>query len=741
MSVSTAGRPARLGVRPRANVMVDRSTVESTTSARCLVYLDPVVMDKLDVDTGDTVEIATELGRRTVGRLGAPLETDRGSGAIRLDRFMRQALKVRMNSRVDVTGQPLEPARRVVVAAPVDVSRAHDLVSHLRSSFAEARTPCTEGAKVYATFSGSYAGTVYEIVEVEDGPGFFSEETELEIEPPGARGEEGVFEVSLEDIGGLSRQITLVRELVQLPLQMPFVYRQLGINAPRGVILYGPPGCGKTHLARALANDVQSRFYFINGPAIVGTMQGETESNLRKIFNEAAHHAPSIIFIDELDAIAPHRERSGSQSDVRAVTTLLSLMDGLQKVDGVVIVGTTNRLEAIDVALRRPGRFDREVFVGPPDAEGRLEILEIHTREMPLSEGATDHLPAVAKATHGFVGADLMELAREAGLNALRRCAGALTDHLGAFRIGEGQSITVVAADFDEARTRITPSALREAFVSLPQVSWADIGGLITVKRHLRNLVERPLLEPGLFRSQGVEVPTGLLLEGPPGTGKTMLVHALANSAKVNFLAIDGPEIFSKWLGESEEAIRQVFRVARQLAPAIVFFDQIDAIAPLRGSDAGTKTTERVVNQLLGELDAARNSPDLIVVAATNRKDLIDPAVLRPGRLGMQIHVPLPDQDARADIVRLLLRGVLLDSGLGVEHTAGRIAASTDGLSGADLRAAVEQAKLFALEEHAFAKRVPVRREHLLEALGAVTGSGDGNEARNDTTGATGQEC
>jgi transitional endoplasmic reticulum ATPase len=406
-------------------------------------------------------------------------------------------------------------------------------------------------------------------------------------------------------------------------------------------------------------------------------------------------------------------------------------MDGLAKVDGVVIVGTTNRIDAIDVALRRPGRFDREVFVGPPDAEGRLEILEIHTREMPLTGEALDHLPDVARATHGFVGADLMELAREAGLNALRRSAGALTDHLGAFRIDAGLRIEVDSVDFDEAVTKITPSALREAFVSIPEVDWSDIGGLVPVKRQIRNLVERPLAEPDLFRAQGVKVPKGILLQGPPGTGKTMLVHAVANSAKVNFLAIDGPEIFSKWLGESEEAIRQVFRVARQLAPAIVFFDQIDAITPHRGSDHGTKTTERVVNQLLSELDAIQEATDIIVLAATNRPDLIDPAVLRPGRLGTRIDVPLPDHDARRDIVRILLRDVLLDPGLEVEHTAERVAARSAGLSGADLRAVLERSKLIALEESDFAEAVPVRREHVLEALGPFSSPSGPAEERD----------
>src|SRR5581483_8177428 len=355
LGLRAAGGLPRIPGPPAVKVLVDRSTVESATSARCLAYLDPAAMDALDAAVDDAVEVTTELGRRAVARLGPPLESDRGSGVLRLDRFARQTLKARMNDRVDVRRIDLEAARRVVVAAPVDVSRAHGLLQHLHDLFAGSATPCLEGGKLYATFAGAAAGTLYDVVEVEPTPAVFTDATELDIEVPQVRTAEGALDVTLEDIGGLHRQVALVRELVQLPLQLPFVYRQLGITAPRGIILYGPPGCGKTHLAKALATDVKAKFFFINGPAVVGTMQGETESNLRRIFNEAAHHAPSLIFIDELDAIAPHRERSGSQSEVRAVTTLLSAMDGLSKVDGVVFIGTTNRLEAVDVALRRPG--------------------------------------------------------------------------------------------------------------------------------------------------------------------------------------------------------------------------------------------------------------------------------------------------------------------------------------------------------------------------------------------------
>ncbi len=702
-----------------AEAVVDRSQWEASTSARCLVSLDPALMAAMGLTAGAVVEITTDHGRRALGRIAQPLEEDRGSGAIRLDRLMRQAIKAKLNDRVRLAPCALEPARRVVLAAPIDVSRAHNLIEHLTELMAESRTPCLEGMKIYASFHGSYAGTVYEVTEVVDAPAEFTPETELEIEPPGARAEEGAFDVGFEDVGGLRQQLVLMRELVQLPLQLPFVYRQLGISPPRGVILYGPPGSGKTHLAKAIANDINARFYFINGPAVVGTMQGETESNIRRIFNEAAHHAPSLIFIDELDAIAPHRGQSGSQSDIRAVTTLLSLMDGLQRVDGVVIIGTTNRIEAIDVALRRPGRFDREVFIGPPDAEGRLEILEIHTREMPLTEAAIDYLPKVAKVTHGFVGADLMELCREAGLNALRRNRPLLSDHLGAFRVDGPLNIEVDAEDFAEAQARMSPSALREALVSIPEVDWEDIGGLDELKWQLRGLVERPLLEPHAFRAMGLSGTPGVLLHGPPGTGKTMLAHALANSSRVNFIEVAGPEIFSKWLGESEETVRHIFKVARQLAPAIICLDELDSIAPPRGSDIGSKATERVVSQLLIELDALRSVPDIVVIATTNRIDLVDPALLRPGRLGTHFQVPLPDRKARESILARVLAGANLGESLSAAEAAAAIAARTDGFSGAELREVVERAGRFSL----LRDRPAIESAELGEAVDSILSS------------------
>ena len=466
---------------------------------------------------------------------------------------------------------------------------------------------------------------------------------------------DGAFEVTFEDVGGLGKQIKLIRELVQLPLTYPHVYRHLGINPPRGIILYGPPGSGKSHLARAVANEVDARFYYINGPDVIGTYTGETEANLRRMFNEAGHHSPSIIFIDELDAMAPKRGETGAHSDTRTVTQLLSLMDGLKRVDSVIVIGTTNRIDAVDPAFRRPGRFDREIFIGPPDAAGRREILEIHSREMPLSDDAQDYLDEIAKRTHGFLGADLMELCRDAGLSRLRRSAGNLQDHRAAFRIPL-QDMRVEREDFELALSQTRPSALRETLISIPDVSWSDIGGLEAVKERLQETVELPLRNPQLLTASGLPPHVGIVLYGPSGTGKTLLAKALANECGVNFISVDGPEIFTKWLGESEEGVRQIFRIARQVAPTVVFFDQLEAIAPIRGQNVGSMTTDRVVSQLLAELDGVEQLSRVIVLGATNRIDLIDPSILRPGRFGVHIAVGLPDADERRGILRICLR-------------------------------------------------------------------------------------
>ncbi|MSQ70288.1 MAG: AAA family ATPase [Betaproteobacteria bacterium] len=678
---------------------VDRVKSELThLASRCLVHVDPAVMEAHGVRVDDVIQITTESTKYPIpARVGECHEDDRGTGVIRLDRFLRTATKGRINQQVEIRVVAKVPALdSVTLMPPIDVSTAHHLIEHLQQGFLANRAPLGRGSVVYASFHNSVAGTTYKVINCQPEMGIVSAKTRIHVDTPSAGGFRADEELTFADVGGMQKEIKLVRELVQLPLQFPQVYRQLGIMPPRGIIFYGPPGSGKTRLARAIANEVNAGFYYINGPDVVGTMYGETEANLRKIFAEAAHHAPSIVLIDELDAIAPHREKSGAQSDVRMVTQLLSLLDGLMQVDGLVVIGTTNRMDAIDVAMRRPGRFDHEIFLGPPSKTGRLDILGIHTREMPLSDDALRHLPHVASVTHGFVGADLMELCREAGLNALRRSSSDLLDHLAAFRFRD-EALEVVTRDFDDALTRVRPSAIREAFVTIPNVSWDDVGGLVTVKEQLRDTVERPLMQPEVFRAAGITPPNGILLYGPPGTGKTLIAKALANACGVNFLAMDGPEVFTKWLGESEEAIRHIFRVARQLAPSIIFFDQLDALAPLRGADSGSRTTERVVNQLLAEMDGTAGvQGGVTVIAATNRIDLVDPSVLRMGRLGMHFFVPLPDLEDRKEIFAIETRG--LRFGADASQLLHSLAEQTDGYSGADIHALCIRARMNALK-------------------------------------------
>ena len=709
--------------RRRFNATVDHLSNDYVTSSKLLVAIDSAQMHEAGLAPDDIVRIATARGRSVLVRVGEPMAEDTGRGVVRMDRFLRQALKAHLNDTIEVEPADLKPVPRIELTPAIDVSTAHELIPHLRKVMAQNRTPVSIGAVLYISFPDTQAGTTYEVHGLPDGPGYVTEQTEIRLHFHDEHIPQGAFDVTFEDVGGLGRQIKLVRELVQLPLRFPHVYRQLGINPPRGIILYGPPGSGKTHLARAVANEIEARFYYINGPEIIGTYAGETEGNLRRMFGEAAHHAPSIVFIDELDALAPKRGETGAHSDVRAVTQLLSLMDGLNRVDSVIVIGTTNRIDSVDPAFRRPGRFDREIFVGPPDAPGRREILEIQTREMPLTDDAQTGLDEVARRSHGFVGADLMELCRNAGLNALRRSTLNLTDAKAAFRIDMTQ-LRVDRQDFEEAMGQVRPSAMREAFISVPDVSWDDVGGLEAVKERLKDLMEQPLRNPQLLASMGLTPHVGALLYGPPGTGKTLLAKALAHECGVNFIAVDGPEIFSKWLGESEEGVRQIFRIARQVAPTVIFFDQLDAITPIRGAHDGSMTTERVVNQLLAELDGVEQLSGVIVVGATNRIDLVDPSILRPGRFGVHIPVPLPDEAERRDILRIHLANKAKDASPELDKIAEALAPKTAGFSGASLRQLCQEAKRLAVRGTDYKSAVVPTLDQALQALDAE------NEAR-----------
>ena len=682
-------------------LIVDRAQAEDVTSNQCLASMDQKMMAKHGLQVGDILMLKSYRGREVLVRLSDPLSEDTGTNIIRLERFTKQALKAKLNETIEAKEFPCDPVKKIVLIPAIDVTTAHDLEPHVRETLVRNRTPVAIDSILYINFPHSTAGITYTVHDLDDGPGIITADTEIKLDFHEAHVVEGAIDVTFEDIGGLEDQIRLVREFVQLPLQVPYAYNQLGIKAPRGIIFHGPPGTGKTHLARAVANEIGARFFFINGTDIIGTLSGETEGNLRRMFNEAAHHAPSIVIIDEVDAIAPKRGQSGTLSDTRAVTALLSAMDGMQKVGGVIVIGTSNRVEAIDVALRRPGRFDREIFFPSPNAKGRLEILEIHAREMPLEQDAVDYLPELARVTHGFVGADLMEVCREAGLQALRRNSEFLKDYKKALRF-EAKKITVRREDFEHALQKIRPSAMREVLVTIPSVRWQDVGGLAAIKERLRELIEMPLKKPEVFQQMNMTPENGILLHGPSGTGKTLLAKAVANECGINFISVEGPEVFGQWLGESEETLRHIFTVARQTAPTIIFFDQIEAVASTREAASESKTTERVVSQLLTELDGIEARSHVIVLAATNRLDMVDKSILRSGRFGTHIYIPLPNEEERRDILKIHLGQAPLSPKIVLKDLLTHLAKKTDGFSGAQLKNLCDEAKLQSLRSCKF---------------------------------------
>jgi transitional endoplasmic reticulum ATPase len=685
------------------------------------VFVAPAIMREAGLGLGDFVRIATRRGRSVVGRVIGELEDDAGP-AIQFDRFARQALKAFPHEQVSVERATLEPARQIILTPAIDIPVGHSqqLTYQVKEALAAQQTPVREGMLLYVKLADGLAGITYDVHSVSGQEGFVTSETgvyltfgndhehdeETAHRHEHQRAAERVVDTTYEDVGGLGEQIREVRELVELPLLFPQVYRQLGIAPPRGIIFYGAPGTGKTLLARSVANEIDARFSYINGPEIVGTYTGQTEENLRKLFGEASVEPPSIIFVDEIDAIAPIRGSAGTMSDLRAVTQLLALMDGLKRSEGVVVIGTTNRIEAIDPALRRAGRFDREVYFPTPTASSREHILRLHTREMPLAQDALASLPDIAQRAHGFVGADLMELSREAALSALRRASGAFLDSPSLASYPAAADLVVTARDFDTALQRVRPSSLRESLMADPGIGWDDVGGLRTIKKRLQDLIEQPLRYPELWEKLSLATNLGVLLYGPPGTGKTLLAKAIAAHAGVNFIPVQGAELFSQWLGESEEGVRRLFRTAQRAAPCIIFFDQLDAMAPRRtGADQdGTRAPQRVLNQLLAELDGMQARSQVMVIGATNNVGMVDPAALRPGRFGVHLHVGLPDAADRAEILGIHLRAAAMESDR--DRLIDELVGLTDGLSGADLAFVCQNAKLHALQRGGFQQQV-----------------------------------
>jgi len=669
-----------------------------------IARLDPDAMERLGVENGDVIVI--EGKRKTVARAAEAKYQDRGLGIIRLDPTTRQNAGVKLGDKVFVEKSTAKTAQ-VVKLAPSKYYAPPDpgLEPYVKSRLINRVVIEEDVVLVRITNQAIPFKVVYTRPK---GPVIIGKNTRVQIlEKPVET--HMIPRVTYEDIGGLKHVIQKIRELVELPLRYPILFKKLGIEPPKGILLYGPPGCGKTLLAKAVANEADAYFIAINGPEIMSKYYGESEQRLREIFEQAKKNAPAIIFIDEIDAIAPKRDEVVGEVERRVVAQLLTLMDGLESRGDVIVIAATNRINAVDPALRRPGRFDREIEVPLPDKQGRLEILQIHTRGVPLADDVD--LEKLAEITHGYTGADLAALVKEAALHALRRYLPQIDLESGVIPAEVLEKIEVRMEDFLAAYREIVPSGLREIYVEIPEVKWSSIGGLEEVKEELRQIVEWPLKYPDVFRRMGIKPPRGVLLFGPPGCGKTLLAKAVATESGANFIAVRGPEILSKWVGESEKAIREIFRKARQYAPAVVFFDEIDSIAPMRGLWHDSGVTERIVSQLLTEMDGIQGLDNVVVIAATNRPDILDPAILRPGRFEKLIYVPPPDLKARLDILRIHTAHMPLAEDVDLTE----IAKLTENYSGADLEALVREAALIALREDINADRVHMR--HFMKAL------------------------
>ena len=693
--------------RRRKEVVLRVAEAKQRDVGKGKVRIDPEYLRMIDAEPGDVVEIE---GRKKTAAIALPAyPEDRGSDIIRMDGLIRKNAGVSIGDKVIVRKASVRPAVMMKLA-PANFSITIDsgFVNYVRKKLIE--YPVVEGDTVLIPVLNQSIPFVV-IQTKPQGVVVVTYDTNIVLlEKPVEQGR--IPRVTYEDIGGMKDIIQKVRELVELPLKHPEVFKRLGIEPPKGILFYGPPGVGKTLLAKAIANETNAYFIAINGPEIMSKYYGESEQRLREIFEEAKKHAPAIIFIDEIDAIAPKRDEVIGEVERRVVAQLLALMDGLESRGEVIVIAATNRPNALDPALRRPGRFDREIEIPLPDKQGRLEILQIHTRNMPLASDVD--LERLAEMTRGYTGADLAALVKEAALHALRRYLPKID--LSEDRIPPEvlEEMEVRMEDFMTALREIVPSGLREIYIEVPEVHWDDIGGLGDVKQQLREAVEWPLKYPEVFNRMGIEAPKGVLLFGPPGTGKTMLAKAAATESGANFIAVRGPEILSKWVGESEKAIREIFRKARLHAPAIVFFDEIDAIAQTRGFYDTSGVTYRIVNQLLAELDGIEPLTNVVVIAATNRPDILDPALLRPGRFDKIIYVPPPDTRARLEILKIHTRKMPLAEDVDLEL----LALKTEGYSGADIAALCREAALLALREDINATRVHMR--HFMKALEVI---------------------
>ncbi len=664
---------------------------------RGVARIDYDSMDTLNASTGDVIELKGK--RRTVAKCLPLYPSDEGKGIIRIDGLGRNNSGIAIGDAINVKKIKAVPAEKVVVAPleaipPIDERYLADALESV---------PLIKGDNVMVPyFGGRLTFQVIGVTPAADAV-LVTQKTSFHIAEKGET-LRGVPQVTYEDIGGIRDEIKKVREMIELPLRHPEIFEKLGIEAPKGVMLYGPPGTGKTLLAKAVANESNAHFISISGPEIMSKFYGESEARLREIFKEAREKAPSIIFVDEIDSIAPKREEVTGEVERRVVSQMLSLMDGLEARGKVIVISATNRPNAIDPALRRPGRFDREIEIKVPDKKGRHEILQIHTRNMPLA-GDDQEFPVnidkISAVSHGYVGADLEYLCKEAAMKCLRRLLPELNLEEEKIPPETLDKLIVNADDFRKALVEVTPSGMREVFIENPDVSWEQVGGLAEVKKELMEAVEWPMKYPGLYDKLGHKMPRGILLHGPSGTGKTLMAKAVATQSEANFISVRGPELLSKWVGESERGIREIFKRARQSAPCVIFFDEIDSIAPIRGAGGETAVTERVVSQLLTELDGMENMHGVVVLAATNRADMIDPALLRPGRFDKIISIPLPDKESRRMILEINCEDIPIADPNGPDKIDyDKLAENTDGLSGADVASIANTAVSLVVHEH-----------------------------------------
>jgi transitional endoplasmic reticulum ATPase len=657
-----------------------------------IAHLDPKIAEEYNIDTGDALEISSEKAKVVVLNWPA-YKQDSGKGLIRIDGYTRKKLEVDINDKVEIRKTEIAKAKSIVLAPtePLRIRGAAWFISRILIN-----QTVTKGDIVPIGIMGQAIHLIVVSTNPQKDSLLVTDQTKIAVSDEIVQEslEKDVPPLIYENVGGLKEEIRKIKEMIELPLRHPELFKRLGVEAPKGVLLHGPSGTGKTLLAKAIANETNANFYSLGGPEIMSKFYGESEERLRSIFHDADKNAPSIIFIDEIDSIASKREEVIGEVDKRIVSQLLSLMDGLSARGKVVVIGATNRVNAIDPALRRPGRFDREIELGVPDRNGRLDILHIHTRLMPLDNDVD--LEKIADITHGFVGADLQSLTKEAAMHSLRKVLPDidLSDDIPAETL---QKIVVKMEDFTDVLKEIEPSAMREVFVEIPDVTWNDVGGLDIIKQELLEAVEWPVIYRKLIRKSKIKTPKGIFLYGPPGTGKTLLAKAVANESQANFISIKGPELLSKWVGESEKGIREIFRKARQAAPCIIFFDEIDSIAPIRGGELGdTHITERVISQMLTELDGLEELRGVVVMAATNRPDIVDTALLRPGRFDRLLYIPLPDRGSRLHILQIHTIYMQLAGDVNLLN----LADITEGYTGADIALFVSAAALIALEEH-----------------------------------------